>query len=238
MKETRALLLVGVVIAAALTGIAVSSTVTPLLLAATAPSLSSGQFITGHVELIQYDANGNIKGYWQTDNIVVNEGDSCAADRIFNDKTATGTPCSANNSADFLSIGIGNGSQGVDNSHDGPGAIAVNIKPNTAVGLMSTLRDTGASITNSTGAGAVVTIATPRSFTFEATSTASDFRNTTTVTDVFLFDTECVFSDGKFVSANVCSSASDAALFAEQVVSVTTTDGDTLAVTWTITVGG
>jgi len=37
----------------------------------------------GHVTAVVYDSNGNIKSYFQTDNLIVDHGRSCTADLVF-----------------------------------------------------------------------------------------------------------------------------------------------------------
>jgi len=45
----------------------------------------------GHVTAVVYDSNGNIKSYFQTDNIVVDDGRNCAADLVFGTTFHTST---------------------------------------------------------------------------------------------------------------------------------------------------
>jgi len=61
--------------------------------------------IMGHAEVVLKDTDGNIKAYQQSDNVVVINGQDCAADAIFGSKTAL---CSAGASP-FTWIGIGSG---------------------------------------------------------------------------------------------------------------------------------
>jgi len=71
----------------------------------TASTLTSNAYMTGHVTLTAYDENGNVKAYRQTDNIVVNKGDDCMADLIFQ---TTGTdPCTQQQLFDVVHIGTG-----------------------------------------------------------------------------------------------------------------------------------
>ena len=37
----------------------------------------------GHVTAVVYDSNGNIKSYFQTDNLIVDDGRNCATDLVF-----------------------------------------------------------------------------------------------------------------------------------------------------------
>ena len=60
----------------------------------------------GHVELVAKDADGNIKAYRQTDNIVVNIGKTCAAERIFG-ASGNSTGACAGGATAFDWIGLG-----------------------------------------------------------------------------------------------------------------------------------
>jgi len=67
-------------------------------------------FALGHLQLIVTDADGNIKQYMQTDNLITNEGANTMADLIF----PISGPGLNNNSTDtkFGVIGIGTGTSG------------------------------------------------------------------------------------------------------------------------------
>jgi len=45
----------------------------------------------GHVTAVVYDSNGNIKSYFQTDNIIVDDGRNCSTDLVFNTSFHTST---------------------------------------------------------------------------------------------------------------------------------------------------
>jgi len=67
--------------------------------------------MSGHVIITLADADGDIKAYRQTDNVVVHDGMDCSADLIFGDFTGTGL-CSV--AAFFTSIAIGSSGAGLD----------------------------------------------------------------------------------------------------------------------------
>ncbi len=67
-----------------------------------AATLNSEAYMTGHLALLAYDENGNVKAYRQTDNIVLNKADNCLADFAF-----ASTLCTAE--ATFNKIYIGTG---------------------------------------------------------------------------------------------------------------------------------
>jgi len=91
MKGKSTLALVGVLFAAAMVvGMATTSAFsTPLVIASSA--IVDNQFgMLGHITLTQTDADGNLKSYIQTDNVIVNVGENCVAETLFN-VTTTGT---------------------------------------------------------------------------------------------------------------------------------------------------
>jgi len=62
--------------------------------------------VFGHIELVARDANGEIKAYRQTDNLIVTDGESCAANYLFG--SGAGNPhagCGA--ATPFANIGVG-----------------------------------------------------------------------------------------------------------------------------------
>jgi hypothetical protein len=80
----------------------------------TTPS-NDGMKITGHVTTIATDANGHIKAYRQTDNVVVNTGKDCVTRLLFGGASGTGrglgtgtTTCVGGLNAPWTSIAVGN----------------------------------------------------------------------------------------------------------------------------------
>ena len=45
--------------------------------------LQSTAALLGHISLVAYDENGNIKNYVQTDNVILDEGDDCIIEDLF-----------------------------------------------------------------------------------------------------------------------------------------------------------
>jgi len=72
--------------------------------------------MSGHVILTLADADGDIKAYRQTDNIIVRDGMDCSADLLFGDFTGNGL-CSV--AAFFTSIAIGSSDAALDISQAG-----------------------------------------------------------------------------------------------------------------------
>ena len=73
-----------------------------------APQITDdGAKIFGHIELVARDANGEIKAYRQTDNLVVTEGLGCTSDLMFGTSHCTGEVAGG-----FTVIGVGTGTSG------------------------------------------------------------------------------------------------------------------------------
>jgi len=118
--------LLGVMIVAGI-GVGLASStifVTPLLLAQAQETDTSDHFgIMGHIEFIATDSDGNIKQYIQTDNTVVNIGENCMGELLFDvdmtgvtadECTGTGTTTGSHgsNANGFTFLGIGTGATG------------------------------------------------------------------------------------------------------------------------------
>ena len=73
-------------------------------------AIASTSFLLGHIEVTVFDANGNLKHYQQTDNIVTDSGNECALRNLFGTVTITNGPaeCSDPNTTDtFRNIALG-----------------------------------------------------------------------------------------------------------------------------------
>lgn len=79
-----------------------------------ANTLSEGPSFLGHVELVAKDANGNIKAYRQTDNLVVNQGKMCAAVNIFGvpNNGTQNTACGGVTTNHFTFVAVGTSTLG------------------------------------------------------------------------------------------------------------------------------
>ena len=85
-----------------------------------ASTLSASPSFLGHIELVAKDANGNIKAYRQTDNIVVSVGKNCAAVNIFGvPGNSTGTACGGVTTNQFKYVGVGTGTNAATVSDTG-----------------------------------------------------------------------------------------------------------------------
>ncbi len=229
------------------------------LVASAVPQAQEGVNMLGHVEYKVLDEFGAIKGYMQNDNVVVVAGKDCAAAHLFTDGTSrfTSSDCIANPGF-FSYIGVGNGTLsapdtpwvGVNNATLGTGVVgdagttgfcandASNVGRATG-GDMARRNVTATFVTS--GASTVVTLDTSGAgsdgpFTFDAF-------NATDVTDSGLFNADYSVVDG---TTHTCNGVDDSAgvdwnMFSRQVLNndagITVTDGDSLSVKWTITVG-
>lgn len=184
----------------------------------------------GHVEYILRDEDGNIKSYTQGDNMVVNKGDDCVIGYAFQTTSASGgsDTCVTAGRPGFQFIGIGNATYTVaaaDTTLVNTGSTQV---ANTASdGIMAVRFDNNTAATGSSDGGTVI-IATETPFTFDA-------NNATTVRSAGLFDGTC---NGVDATGGYCTTNTGVMnMFSAQSLTVAVASGDSLSVTWTITVG-
>ncbi len=163
--------------------------------------------VYGHITIVHSDPDGNILAYAQTDNIVTNQGKDCMAERLFGG--TAGSVCAAVSTTDqFNRIGLFSGATFV---LEDTAALETPIIA-AGLGLAS-----GTVTTNTAAAGTGTTV---------VNGAMADIAKTFTATA-----TQAVDGAGLY-------NAGDDALFAGQVFSsVTLNNLDTLAVTWTITLG-
>ncbi len=108
MKNTQIGMLASIVFAVGMVGINFSDGSFMMQNDTPAP-MSSGVGVSGHLEIIHSDSEGNILSYQQTDNAIVNDGRNCTAMLLFGDHTDNG--CDAGSPAGlgvYTTIGIGN----------------------------------------------------------------------------------------------------------------------------------
>jgi len=231
MKTTYAVALIAVISAVSIGAISMNGFTVPLVIASASPE--SGTMM-GHVEYILRDADGNIKSYTQADNMVVNRGDDCSIAYMFQPTSTTGGPdvCTNFNPAGFHFIGIGNGTFTADAADTTlVDAGATTVAAAGAGGLMSVRWDNNTAAVASSNGG-TITIDAP-AFTF--TNTGANTNATDTITAAGLFDNTC---STQSTTTGICTANSGVMnMFSAQALSVSVETGDSLAVTWTITVG-
>ena len=178
----------------------------------------------GHVTYEVRGPDGEIKHYFQSDNVIVDNGTDCAAQAVFDDVDTDVCTVGTNGGFAFIAIGNATGAlaeatdTALDISDGGSGAF-----DNGGGGEMARSAFIDADITaadNAGGLDTVVSIATTTPFTFADLGPAG-----TSVTQSGLFD------DGTAETGN---------MFAIRDISpgtggLTVTNADTLSVTWTIT---
>ncbi len=213
MKRYTSLALIGVLVVGiagfiSLDAISATSFVT---MKATSDIHETSQMI-GHVTYELRGADGNIKHYFQSDNVIVQKGTDCAAVAIFNATDDSGV-CTLGPNDGFSFIAIGNSTTGTaevtDTELDGAD---LNVDGKEMARLDSTV-----SITAANGGATTVSIASP-AFTFADLGTGG-----TIVTQSGLFDGA---APGNMFSIRDIPPVG---------TGLTVTNADTLSVTWTIT---
>ncbi len=114
MKRQTTLAMYGIVFAAAMAlgMVFVSGFSQPLFVASTTDAKAASQMgMLGHITLTATDPDGKITSYIQTDNIIVNVGENCVAESLFNVTTNSASePCSGTGTHDGPdSNGVANG---------------------------------------------------------------------------------------------------------------------------------
>ena len=234
MKTTSMIALIAVISAASIGVISMNGfSAIPFATASINPESGT---VMGHVEYILRDADGNIKTYAQGDNMVVNKGDDCVMAYAFQATGAGGKDVCSTASADgFRFIGIGNATRTVA---AGDLSLAADGTANTfagsgGTGIMAVRADTDTVATTSSNGGTVV-INTPTPFTF-GTNNSTNAGSPLTVKTAGLFDATCstVAQNGMRTGNTVANMN----MFSAQAITVQVSSGDSLSVTWTITVG-
>ncbi len=193
--------------------------------------------ILGHVTYTLFNADGDIKSYAQGDNVVVIVGKNCIASHIFSstDDGPGGENTCGGNTSNFDFIAIGNGT-GTSTDEDAQLDGATVCADTSNDGEMARVQVTPVIKNATTGNGAVVTLETlgGEVFTFANDATV---KNTTTVLQSGLFDAQesSVAADGSCATLGFPGNPWN--MFSIQDISVTTTDGDSLSIKWTITIG-
>ncbi len=198
------------------------------LMVSSLPQSQENVGMLGHVEYKVLDELGSIKQYMQNDNIVVQVGKDCVARAAF-DVSADPGACPTN--AEFQFIAIGNKTGGTID--DTKTTLEGGICATTAVdGEMARKLVTPTFTAAGAGTGTVVTLDTSVSpFTFGA-------GNTTAVIDSAVFNADESVKDGN----GQCTTLGTSEMFSIQQLNGPTTgisvsDGDSLSVKWTITIG-
>jgi hypothetical protein len=244
MKQKTTLILLGAVVAVTMGAISFHViSATPFLVAQSvdSPNPSDHGKILGHVTYVIKDKDGNIVRYGQTDNVVTQTGHACVGSMMFVNTTITtgGTAITCHSiaangahGATFKYISISNSSAsvaagGTDTSL--PGTVAGQTVGGTAGGATKQevdARSVAVPTISMTGNVATVTITTPSAFTF------SEITNTfpMSIQGVGLFDSAGTGGNNPNSGGQLGGD-----MFADQNINVSVNSGDSLSVTWTIT---
>jgi len=207
---------------------------TTLMVSAAPQPQTDGFGMLGHVEYKVIDSTGVIKHYQQGDNIVVISGKDCVAQLIFENSTTQVCPLGNN---EFQHIAIGNFTSG-------------GVPVNTLSELESTVADQDCATTGDSGEMARKTV-TPQ-FTAAVTGTGTvvvldtssspfDFglsNSTANIMQSGIFNEPETADDS---TTGECTTLGASTMFSVQDLNAATgisvSDGDSLSVKWTITVG-
>ena len=174
-------------------------------------TLDSGS-VYGHVTVVHSDPDGNILSYAQTDNLIGNLGKDCMAELVFGG--SAGTACEGTASA-FNTIALFNG-QSFPTEMNATGANNL---------LTVDITTSGLAITDGVATPTENTAATGADYV-DGTGSLSDIAVTFTAGATQTVDGAALFNDND-----------DAVLAGQTFTPVTLNNLDTLAVTWTITLG-
>ena len=176
----------------------------------------TGQMI-GHVTYELRGADGNIKHYSQSDNVIVDVGTDCAATAIFDTTDAAGLCTLGGTGFSFIAIG--------NTTTANPSSVEdIELDNDGTDGEMDRLAASSVGITSAdtlgTGADTTVSIVSP-AFTFNTLGPAG-----TVITQSGLFDSAAGGSDNMFSVRDIPGQSG---------TGLAVTNADTLSVTWTIT---
>lgn len=238
MNRLKTIGLFAGIFAIAMGAISLSDTSESFFMVSATPQSQDNFGMLGHVEYTVRDTSDNIKSYMQTDNIVTLQGKDCVSLVMFDSAEGTVGDCSATTEFKFIAIGnftetgipeetqkeldLGSDDTDVDGCAD-TGTAA------TEGGEMA--RKLIDPTFDSSGTNTIVTLDTQ--------SDPFDFgvSNATVVMQSGIFNAAETSAD----SEGQCTSAGTAEMFAYQDLNVdtgiTVSDGDSLSVKWTITVG-
>lgn len=228
MKYQTPLVAVMVVAIAATLGITTISATN--LIVQNSPATEHFGMMVGHVELILRNADGNIISYFQADNAITNFGDRCTSELMFEPNSGDNGDVACGDAV-FVNIGIANGTALTEGDSSRMSDYQARGTTSVNTGLMAVIPDTVVTIA-APGVGVATTITNSgHLFNFEDTGGQNA---STTIVSVLLIDAACAVED----SDGQCSTLPAGEIFAARDASLTVNDGDTLQVTWTITVGG
>ena len=221
MKKYTSLALIGAIVAGITGFVSLDAISAPslMIMQGTSDMHETGLMI-GHVTYEVRGMDGQIKHYFQSDNIIVDKGTDCAAVAIFD--TADGSSvCSLGNNGGFAFIAIGNSTTPYPLSTAEDEALDVDTDGNGEMQrLLGTVTITSAD-TVGTGADTTVSIVSPQ-FSFDNSGLGAAG---TKITQSGLFDSDTAGTNNMFSARDVPPIGTG----------LLVTSVDKLSITWTIT---
>ncbi len=228
MKRYTSLALIGVLVVGIAGFISLDAfSATSFVTMKAASDIHETSQMIGHVTYELRGADGNIKHYFQSDNVIVDVGTDCAAHAIFD--TATSEVCTLGGEGGFAFIAIGNATGATadvtDTALDISDGGFVNFNAVVPGGdeMARSLIIIDALITPAVGSGVDTTVSIasgPFAFTDLGPSG-------TKITQSGLFDSSTIRTPNMFSIRDIPPIGTG----------LTVTNADTLSVTWTITLG-
>ena len=190
-------------------------------------ALSNSNVIYGHITLVHSDPDGNVLSYIQTDNTVALIGTDCMAEKTFGSLL---TNCTLDSNADFFdTIALFNGqSFPVTMNATGYDDVGGSPAKDAGPGLLETAGDGGPGVALNVNSLQL----TAGTVTVNANATAGTGTKID-ITNTFTLDSGTQVVDG----AALVSNDQSAILAGQTFDLVTLNQDDTLAITWTITIG-
>lgn len=211
MKTLDSRILIGViaVLTAGLIGV-IGTSSTPLAIgASTINGFQDGSGMLGHVTLVATDANGDIKSYQQLDNLITRVGVNCLAHTLFEStEVAGGSVTCGGDPGLFNVIAIGEGNGQNDQS--------TGLATESLVAGLTPDTDTSVLVVDD-GDGNGATAQVEVTFTSGA--------GTTSITEAGIFNNTATGTPAQMMSYR-------------DFTSISLDSGDSLTVTWTITLDG
>lgn len=246
MNRQKSIAFVAIIAAFAITSIGLTAvSATPLMVSSIIPQSQENVGMLGHVEYTLKN-DGQVKGYYQLDNVVVDDGKDCGSMLLFG-ATNANTDCKASATA-FNFIAIGNGSatafgadedihqltNATDANNDGCADSGAEEGELARVSATVTI-PSGSQAAAGSSDGTRVQLVTSSDFDFVAA-------NATLVNESAIYNGA---QRGGGSGDDACVDAGDYGntwnMFAIQALNsgngIAVTDGDSLSVKWTITVG-
>ncbi|KEQ57389.1 hypothetical protein SCCGRSA3_00119 [Marine Group I thaumarchaeote SCGC RSA3] len=186
----------------------------------------------GHLEYTLVDESGAIKHYGQTDNFVTTVGDRCIAESVFERGSSDTTAVAACANANFDVIAISNATVTIDDALDmSDDSTTIGTGDN---GILATVKGAATIANDNVGAGSVTATITNSAHPFTFTDSTNA---TNTLKAAYLVDAECALDDSSL--GTLCDGALPAGeILAGQTLSdLAISDGDSLTITWTVTIG-